>query len=335
MNRKNRLVLGLCIISAGIFLGCGYMNSNKKEEVVPEYVFTYAENQPEGYPTTLGAYRFADLVYERTQGRIKIRVHSGGVLGDEVSVIQQVQYGGIDFARASIMTMGQFNQKMNILQLPYLYQDSSHMWKTLDGEIGEEFMNSLGGDGIIALSWYDAGTRYFYTTEPIYSLEDMKGKRIRVAESDLMESLITVLGGVPVPMAYSDVFSALETGEIDGAENNWSSYTFTDHHKIAQYVTLDGHNRIPELQIVSQAVWNKLSEEDQKIIKECAMESAIYERELWIAQEEKSREIAERAGVTVIDLSEEEIQKFRDAAMPLYKEFGEEYQELIERILEY
>lgn len=334
MNRKNTLVLGLCIIISGIFLWCGYMKENKKVEVVPEYVFTYAENQPEGYPTTLGAYRFADLVWERTEGRIKIRVHAGGVLGDEVSVIQQVQYGGIDFARASIMTMGQFNHKMNVLQLPYLYRDSSHMWKTLDGEIGEEFRDSLNENGLIALSWYDAGTRHFYSTEPIYSLDYMKGKRIRVAESGLMESLIIALGGIPVPMAYSDVFSALETGEIDGAENNWPSYTFTSHYKIAKYVTLDGHNRIPELQIASQAIWNKLSEDDQKIIKECAMESAIYERELWIKQEENSRKIAERFGVTVIDLSEKEVQKFRDAVMPLYKEFGEEYQELIEKILE-
>lgn len=334
MNRKNKLLVGVCMISAVIFLGCGYMKENKVVEVVPEYVFTYAENQPEGYPTTLGAYRFADLVYERTNGRIKIRVHAGGVLGDEVSVIQQVQYGGIDFARASIMTMGQFNDKMNVLQLPYLYQNSSHMWKTLDGEIGEEFMNSLNDDGLIALSWYDAGSRHFYTTEPITSLEDMQGKRIRIAESKLMESLILALGGVPVPMAYSDVFSALETGEIDGAENNWSSYTFTDHYKIAQYMTLDGHNRIPELQIASQAIWKKLSEEDQKIIKECAIESAIYERELWIEQEEKSRKLAEGAGVTVIDLSDEEMGKFRDAVMPIYKEFGEEYQELIEKILD-
>lgn len=334
MNRKNKLLVGVCMISAVIFLGCGYMKENKVVEVVPEYVFTYAENQPEGYPTTLGAYRFADLVYERTNGRIKIRVHAGGVLGDEVSVIQQVQYGGIDFARASIMTMGQFNDKMNVLQLPYLYQNSSHMWKTLDGEIGEEFMNSLNDDGLIALSWYDAGSRHFYTTEPITSLEDMQRKRIRIAESKLMESLILALGGVPVPMAYSDVFSALETGGIDGAENNWSSYTFTDHYKIAQYMTLDGHNRIPELQIASQAIWKKLSEEDQKIIKECAIESAIYERELWIQQEEKSRKLAERAGVTVIDLSDEEMGKFRDAVMPIYKEFGEEYQELIEKILD-
>ncbi len=334
MIRKNILVFGLCIISASLFLICGCGKDSTKEEVVPEYVFTYAENQPEGYPSTLGAYRFADLVYEHTQGRIKIIVQAGGELGDEVSVIEQIQYGGIDFARASIMTMGQFDNKMNILQLPYLYRDSEHMWKILDGEIGQEFLTSLDNDGIVALSWYDAGARHFYSTEPISCLEDIKGKRIRVAESDLMEALIKALGAVPVTMAYADVFSALETGEIDGAENNWPSYTFTEHYKIAQYMTLDGHNRIPELQMVSQATWQKLSEEDQKVIKECAMESALYERELWTEQEKESRKIAEKSGVMVIELSEAEIQKFCDAVIPLYKEYGGENQELIEKILE-
>lgn len=333
MISKSKLVFGLSIISAIFFLGCGCGKDSTKEKVVPEYVFTYAENQPEGYPSTMGAYRFADMVYERTQGRIKIKVQAGGVLGDEVSVIQQIQYGGIDFARASIMTIGQLNDKINVLQLPYLYRDSDHMWKILDGEIGQEFMNSLG-DGMIALSWYDAGARHFYSTEPISCLEDLKGKRIRVAESDLMEALIKALGGVPVTMAYADVFSALETGEIDGAENNWPSYTFTEHYKIAQYMTLDGHNRIPELQMVSQATWQKLSEEDQKVIKECAMESALYERKLWTEQEKESRKIAEKSGVMVIELSEAEIQKFCDAVIPLYKEYGGENQELIEKILE-
>lgn len=334
MNSKRILAIFFSIIISGIFLGCGWKKDNKKEDVVPEYVFTYAENQPEGYPSTLGAYMFADLVYERTNGRIKIIVKAGGELGDEVSVIRQIQYGGIDFARASIMTMGKINSKMNVLQLPYLYRDSEHMWNVLDGEIGQEFMNSPDNDGIIPLSWYDAGTRHFYSTEPITCLEDMKDKRIRVAESDLMEELISTLGAVPVTMAYADVFSALETEEIDGAENNWPSYTYTEHYKIAKYMTLDGHNRIPELQMISQATWEKLTEEDRKIIQECAKESALYERELWAEQEKESRLIAEESGVKVIELNEQEQQKFRDAVLPLYKEYGGEYQDLIEKILE-
>lgn len=321
----------LTVFSIGILSGCHYQKNNK-EEVIPEYVFTYAENQPEGYPTTLGAYRFAELVNERTQGRIRINVHSGGVLGDELAVIEQLQYGGIDFARVSVMTMGEVDPKLNILQLPYLYQDSAHMWRALDGEIGQEFMSSLETYQLHGLSWYDAGARHFYTTEPVGRLEDLNGKRIRVAESELMKALIHALGAVPVPMAYSDVFSALETGEIDGAENNWPSYTFTEHHKVAKYMVLDGHSRIPELQLASQATWNKLSKQDQVTIKACALESALYERQLWAEQEEASRKKAEQSGVVTTQLSDAETRHFCDAVTELYEQYGGEYQELIKRI---
>ncbi len=329
-----KLTIGMLTFCSCVLSGCSYKENPIMEEQVPEFVFTYAENQPEKYPTTEAAYKFSELVYEQTEGRIKIIVHSGGTLGDEVSVIEQLQFGGIDFARASIMTMGQFAPKMNVLQLPYLYTDSDHMWMALDGDIGLEFMQSLESCGLDALSWYDAGARHFYTTEKVSCLEDLAGKKIRVAESDLMKSLVSALGGIPVPMAYSDVFSALETGEINGAENNWSSYTFTDHHKVAGYMLLDGHNRIPELQLASSVTWDKLSESDQIIIKSCAIESAKYERTLWKKQEELSRNKAERAGITVTELSEEEYKRFREAVMPLYVEFGDQYQELIQKILE-
>jgi len=204
--------------------------------------------------------------------------------------------GGLDFARASIMTMGEVEPQINVLQLPYLYQDSDHMWKVLEGEIGQEFINSLKPHGLTALSWYDAGARHFYTTEPVSCLEDMAGKKIRVAESSLMKSLVAALGGIPVPMSYADVFSALERDVINGAENNWSSYTYTDHYKVAQYMVLDGHNRIPELQLASGATWDKLKPSDRNIIQECARESARYERQLWAVQEEESRRKAEQSG---------------------------------------
>lgn len=333
MNGKKVWEYGRIVLIIIFLMGCGYKTERTKEEVIPEYVFTYAENQPEGYPTTLAAYRFADLVYERTGGRIKIRVHSGGVLGDEISVIEQLQFGGIDFARASIMTMGEVEPKINVLQLPYLYQDADHMWKVLEGEIGEEFKAGLEPHGLMALSWYDAGARHFYTTEPVTCLEDLAGKKIRVAEAGLMKSLIAALGGIPVPMAYSDVFSALETGVINGAENNWSSYTFTDHYKVARYMVLDGHNRIPELQLASGATWSKLDPSDRAILQDCALESARYERRLWKDQEKKSRQTAEQSGVTATELSPAEMQRFREAVMPLYEQYGGEYRELIDKII--
>ena len=333
MKMIKRLAGGLILIGTGMLLGCSYQNGMVRSESLPEYVFTYAENQPAGYPTTLAAERFADLVYARTGGRIKIKIHPGGVLGDEVSVIEQLQYGGIDFARASIMTMGEFEPELNVLQLPYLYRDADHMWAVLDGEIGAELMLSLEEHQLKALSWYDAGARHIYTSEPVESLADLEGKRIRVAESDLMKSVISAFGGIPVPIGYQDVFSALETGDISGAENNWPSYTYTSHYKVAGYMLLDEHNRIPELQVASQATWDKLSESDRQIIQSCARESAEYERILWARQERESRALAEQSGVVTKELTEVERQGFVAAVSGIYAEYGEDYQDVIDQII--
>ena len=132
-----------------------------KTEVEPEYVFSYAENQPEDYPTTLGAKYFAELVEERTNGRIRILVQPVGVLGSENKVIKQMQYGGIDFARVSLAQLAEYIPSLNVLQMPHLYTDSDHMWRVLDGEIGDAFLESVSADDVIGLSWYDAGARNF------------------------------------------------------------------------------------------------------------------------------------------------------------------------------
>lgn len=303
--KRDRMVIR--VIFWGMILGilgaCGKAGKETKE-TVPEYVFTYAENQAEDYPTTLGAYRFAQLVKERTGGRIEILVKANGELGDEQAVVEQLQYGGIDFVRASLSSLSEFVPKMNVLQMPYLYKNSEHMWKVLDGEIGEEFMEILDGSGLTGLSWYDAGTRNFYcTNKPIRSLEDVKGMRIRVQESEMMGAMVEALGGTAVPMTYDKVYSALETGQIDGAENNWPSYESVRHYEVAPFYTVDEHTRVPEMQLMSRHTWEKLSPEDQNLIRECARDSAIYQRKLWTQRSEASQRRVRGAGCTVLELS--------------------------------
>ena len=333
--KRDRMVIR--VIFWGMILGilgaCGKAGKETKE-TVPEYVFTYAENQAEDYPTTLGAYRFAQLVKERTGGRIEILVKANGELGDEQAVVEQLQYGGIDFVRASLSSLSEFVPKMNVLQMPYLYKNSEHMWKVLDGEIGEEFMEILDGSGLTGLSWYDAGTRNFYcTNKPIRSLEDVKGMRIRVQESEMMGAMVEALGGTAVPMTYDKVYSALETGQIDGAENNWPSYESVRHYEVAPFYTVDEHTRVPEMQLMSRHTWEKLSPEDQNLIRECARDSAIYQRKLWTQRSEASqRRVRGGAGCTVLELSEEEKERFRQAMQPVYQRYCADYMDVIERI---
>ena len=278
-----------------------------KAEVEPEYVFSYAENQPEDYPTTLGAKYFAELVEERTNGRIRILVQPVGVLGSENKVIKQMQYGGIDFARVSLAQLAEYIPSLNVLQMPYLYTDSEHMWRGLDGEIGDAFLESVSADDVIGLSWYDAGARNFYNSvQPITCLEDLKGMRIRVQESDLAADMVEALGATAIPIAYGDVYAGLEQQVVDGAENNWPSYEAMRHYEVAKYYTVDEHTRVPEMQICSAYTWQKLSPEDREIIAECARESALYEREVWTQREEQSRSIAIENGTKVVELSAEE-----------------------------
>lgn len=307
---------------------------SRPKDTAPEYVFSYAENQTADYPTTLAALKFAELVNERTQGRIQIQVKPEGALGSEAEVIRQMRYGGIDFARISIAQISDFVPEMSVLQLPYLYKDSEHMWRILDGEIGEQFLTYTQQYDLIGLSWYDAGARNLYCSKwPVRTLKDMRGLRIRVQEAEMMSEIITALGGVPVQVPYDQVYATLERGRADGAENNWSSYETMQHYEVAKYFTVDEHMRIPEIQICAKHTWDQLSEEDREIIRECARESALYERELWIEHEKKAREIALANGVEEIVLSAEEKEKFVAATESVYEKYYEDYGEVIEQII--
>ena len=325
------VILATAVVVVSIMaLVCCYLTPEEKE---PEFVFSYAENQGEEYPTTLGAKYFSELVEKRTEGRIRILVQAEGTLGNEKEVILQMKYGGIDFARVSLSQLAEYAPELNVLQMSYLYEDSTHMWRVLDGKIGAKFLNGISDDELVGLSWYDAGARNFYNSKkPISCLEDMEGMKIRVQESELMEDVIGALGAVAVPMGYADVYSSLERGIVDGAENNWPSYESMSHYEVARYYTVDEHNRVPEMQICSGYTWEKLSEKDRAIVKECAKESARYERELWTERERESKEFVMSHGTEVVELTAEERKRFRNAVMGVYEKYCGDSMDVIEKI---
>ncbi len=311
-----------------LLTGC----SGRIKEAVPEYVLTYAENQTADYPTTQGAEYFAELVKEETDGRIEIRIYPDAELGDEDSVVKQLTYGGIDLMRVSLSSLNEYSDLTTVLMMPYLYESADHMWTVLDGEIGEEVMASFEGTGLCALSWYDAGARNFYMKEPAYSAEELAGRQIRVQRSQVMEDLIRLLEAEPVPLDYEDVYDAILRGRVDGAENNWSSYSAMKHYLVAPYFIVDEHMRIPELQLISQNTMDMLSEEDQNIIRDCARRSAEYERKLWTENEEAARSSVLAKGVTEILLDDTELEKLRQTAEPLYETYCADHMDLVERI---
>lgn len=313
---------------------CGCLRKEETGAQLPELILRYAENQPEDYPTTQAALAFAQLVEQRTGGRVKVVVYSGGELGAEQSVIQQMQFGGIDFARVSLSPLAGYIPELSILQLPYLYKDADQMWRVLDGSIGDEFLGMLDQMDLVGLSWFDAGVRSFYTREKVTTLEQLQKLTIRVQESDMMSGMIKDLGAKPVQLAYSQVYAALHNGQIDGAENNWPSYQTMGHYEVAPYFLQDEHTRVPEIQLASIAAMEKLEELDPafpEILRDCARQSARTERKLWAQRETDSEQELRRWGVEVTVPSKEEKKKFRAAVQPLYDRF-EQQAEILERI---
>lgn len=291
-----------------------------------------ADVHAEGYPTVLADKEFARLVEERTNGRIKIEVYPGGQLGDEKAVTEQVQFGALEFARVSLSPVTEFEKSLSVLMLPYIYRDKEHMFRVIDGPIGEKLLKKLEENGLVGLAWYDAGARNFYNAKrEIKTPDDMKGLKIRVQETKLMMDLVSSLGASPVAMAFGDVYSALQTGVIDGAENNWPSYDSTHHYEVAKYYTVDEHTRVPEPLLVSRMVMEKLSDEDQAILRQAAKEAAEFERVEWAKSEEISKQKVIDAGCTITYL--ETNQEFQDKVKSIYDEFGADYKDLIDEII--
>ena len=330
---RRSLLVGTACAALGALTGCTAPEPTAAEPQ-PELILRYAENQPEDYPTTKAALAFAEMVAQRTDGRVKVVVYSGGELGGELSVIEQMQFGGIDFARVSLSQLAGLLENLSVLQLPYLYEDAKQMWRVLDGSIGDEFLAMLDGMDLVGLSWFDAGVRSFYTREKVTGLDDLQGLTIRVQESDMMSDMITALGAKPAQVVYSKVYAALHNAEIDGAENNWPSYEVMGHYEVAPFFLKDEHTRVPEVQLASPAVMEKLAALDEsfpEVIRACARESAQKERELWARREADAEQNMRKLGICVTELDEAEKARFRAAVQPMYDEFSAQ-QELIDRI---
>ena len=299
-------------------------------------VLTLSEVHAEGYPTTLADYEFARLVEERTEGRIKIDVYSGGTLyGEETGSIEALQIGDLSFARVSASPVASYVPALNVIQLPYLYRDGDHMWQVLNGPIGQQMLEDIqaSGSGLVGLCYYDAGARNFYTTTPVNSVEDMKGLKIRLQNNPMMVEMVQLLGGNGVTgIGPNDVYSAIQQGTIDGAENNWPTYESMGDYQVAPYFVLDGHTRVPEILLASEAVLSTLDPADVEIIKECAKETQAYEIEQWALREQSSEEKVTSEGVVVAELTPEQIAAFQERMQPLYAKYGAGYEDIIAEI---
>jgi tripartite ATP-independent transporter DctP family solute receptor len=259
--------------------------------------FRASDNQAPDYPTVQALQFMAKLVEERTGGRHWIRVFHSSQLGEEKETIEQTRIGVIDINRTNVAPMGALAPAANLLSLPFLFRSLEHLHHVLDQSIGREILAGFERHGFVGLTFYDSGARSIYNSvRPVRSLEDMRGLRIRVQQSEVMSRMIRALGAEPVALPYGQVLTGLSTRLIDGAENNWPSYVTTSHYKLAPYYTLTEHAMGPEVLVMSPRAWESLSSEDKEIFRDAAWKSNIYMREIWTSLEEHSRQQARAAG---------------------------------------
>lgn len=297
-------------------------------------VYQLSDNQPPNYPTTIGDRKFADLVRERTDGRIVIDVYDSAQLFDEKSAIESTQMGGLAFCRVNAQPLSDFTPALGVLSLPYIFRDEDHLWKVLNGPIGQDILDEMLDNGLVGLTYYDSGSRSFYNSRrEVKTPEDMKGLKIRVQQSKLMMGMVSALGASPTPMSYGEVFTGLQSGVIDGAENNWPSYFSTSHWEVAKYFCLDHHTRTPEVLCMSRAIWEGMSAEDQKIIKDAAVESQATQRQAWKEYEAKSIKAITDSGRAVIT-EIPDLTPWQEAVRPVYSEIdlGPKRDEYVKRI---
>jgi tripartite ATP-independent transporter DctP family solute receptor len=295
--------------------------------------FRAADIQEENYPTVLALRYMDQLVTQRTGGRHRIRVFHSRQLGEEGQTIEQTRVGAIDMNRINVGAMGNMAPILNVLALPFLFRSVDHLYKVVDGPIGEEILGELESSGLIGLTFYDSGARSIYTTtRPVQVIDDLRGLRLRIQQSDLMDRMVRVLGAEPVGLAYGQVLTALQTKLVDGAENNWPSFVSAGHYKVARYYTATQHTMSPEVLIMSQRAWADLSSEDRMIFREAARESSRYMREQWLDWERRSERQAIEAGVSVV--SKIDRKPFEEATRPLRDAMRSDprYRSLIERI---
>ena len=297
--------------------------------------FRSAEVHPPDYPTTLAVQHMGKLLSEQTKGRLAVRVYASGSLGTEKDTIEQLRIGGLDMMRINTAPLNSVVPETIVTGLPFVFRSTEHMRKVLDGPIGDDILKSMESQGLVGLAFYDSGARSFYTVKkPIKAMADMKGMKIRVQQSDLFVAMIEALGANPTPMPYGEVYTALKTGIVDGAENNWPSYESSRHFETAKFYNQSEHSLAPEVLVFSKKIWDALPKEDQALIRKAAKDSVPYMRKLWDEREVKAKKAVEAAGSQVITIANK--QEFIDAMKPVYAKFANtpRLQDLVKRIQE-
>lgn len=284
----------------------------------PPGTLTLAHSLDVGHPVHAAMERLAARVQERSGGRLRITLYPGGQLGSERELIELVQLGAIDLVKTSTSPLESFVPGMAVFSLPYLFRDEAHFWRVLDGPVGQEILDLGLAQGLKGLCYYDAGSRSFYTrARAIESPGDLRGLKIRVQNSRTSVRLIESMGGAATPIAFGELYTALDQGVVDGAENNPPSFLNSRHYEVCRFYSLDEHTRVPDIVLISAATWRRLDPEQQTWLREAARDSVHFQRDLWERTTRENLDQLARAGVRILHPDKA---AFQEAVRDLYRE---------------
>lgn len=297
-------------------------------------VLKASDVHPEGYPTVAAVESLGDKLNKATEGRLSVQMYASMQLGGEKEAIEQAQVGALAIARVSVGTLGPVVDELNVLNMPFLFRDVAHARKVLDGDIGEELLDKVTNHptaGLVGLCWMDAGSRSMYTVKkPVRTIADLKGLKMRVIGNPMFVEMMNALGGNGIAMGYDQVFTALQTGVIDGAENNPPSFVFDNHFQVAKFYTKTEHLIVPEMLVFSKATWNKLSKDDQAQILKFSREAQFEARTLWDQYQQKALDKMNEAKIEIIPVDDKK--PYQDAVKPVWDKYGPKFAETIKRI---
>ena len=291
-----------------------------------------ADIHPDGYPTIEGVKHMGRLLQERTGGRIRIQVFHSRQLGDEKDSLEQTRFGVIDMTRVNTAPLNNLVPATLVAGLPFLFRDTAHMQAVMDGPIGEEIGAGTAAHGLVTLCYYDSGARCFYTrARPVRAPEDLKGMKVRVQQSDMWVAVMRAFGANATPLPFGEVYSAMQTGVVDGAENNVPTYFTSRHFEVAKHYAMTEHSLSPEILAMSKRSFDRLPRADQEIVRQAARESVPVMREAWVKLEGDARRQVEAGGAQVVPADKE---AFAKLVQPVYDQFvrDDRLRKLVERI---
>lgn len=319
------LWLSMCV-GLVILTGC------KKEEDKAEVILKLGHALDITHPVHKGMVYLAERVAEKSSGRMRIEIFPNGQLGTEKQCIEALQLGYMAITKTSTAPMESFVERMKIFGIPYLFRDSEHFWKVLKGPIGKKLLLAGQSKGLRGLCYYDAGARSFYAKKPINSPADLTGLKIRVQESQMSIKMVKAMGGSPTTISWGELYTSLDQGVVDAAENNPPSFRTSRHYEVCKYYILDEHTMLPDILVISPRVWMSLTPEFQQILQEAVDESVEYQRKIWAEAEKSDLKIVEEAGVKIIHPDKV---PFQESVRSVWQEFeGTDIGELVKQIQE-